>query len=64
MSPSSFQWLLEIVISNSLFTKNIIIAQLKSMGVLLLAKAGPEDSKRSFGHVNSENTSQMTEPLT
>lgn len=34
------------------------------MGVLLLAKAGPEDSKRSFGHMNSENTSWMIEPLT
>lgn len=34
------------------------------MGVLLLAKPGPESSKHRFGHVNSENTSQMIEPLT
>lgn len=34
------------------------------MGILLLAKTEPEDAIHGFGHVNSENNSQIIEQLT
>lgn len=64
MSPFHFQQLLETAISNSLCTKSIILAQPKSTGTSLLAKAEPEDTKHSIGHTNRGNTLPITEPLT
>jgi len=34
------------------------------MAILLLAKTEPEDTTHSFGHVSSENISQIIEPMT